>query len=254
MWDDTRQLNQVALAIAIAAVAMFLYAATIWGVRQPVFALQEVVIRGPLTRANPAHLEAVVREELKGTFFTLRLMDARESLVKVPWVRVVGLRRAWPKTLEIIVTEHEPLARWNEGSLVNVQGETFTADYDGELPQFSGPEGSAFDVAAHFREFGQTLKPTGLSLAEIRLSERAAWQIKTEGANPLMLELGRVDPGARLARFVAYYPGTIVKLQRAGTRVEQVDLRYRNGFAARVPGFRETPAKKPASDQARGKV
>ena len=254
MWDNTRQLNQVALAIAVAAVAMLVYAATLWAVRQPVFALQEVVIRGPLTRASPAHLEAIVREELKGTFFTLRLADARESLVKVPWVRAVGLRRAWPKTLEIIVTEHEPLARWNEGSLVNVQGETFTADFDGELPQFTGPDGSAFDVTAHFREFGQTLEPTGLSLAEIRLSERAAWQIRTEGANPLMLELGRVDPGARLARFVAYYPGTIQKLQRAGTRVEHIDLRYRNGFAARVPGFRETPGKKPTPDQVRGKV
>jgi cell division protein FtsQ len=254
MWDNTRQLNQAALAIAVAAVAMLVYAATLWGVRQPVFALQEVVIRGPLARASSAHLEAVVREELKGTFFTLRLADARESLIKVPWVRAVGLRRAWPKTLEIVVTEHEPLARWNEGSLVNVQGETFTADYDGELPQFSGPEGSAFDVTAHFREFGQALKPTGLSLNEIHLSERAAWEIKTEGPNPLTLELGRVDPGTRLARFVAYYPGTIQKLQRAGTRVERIDLRYRNGFAARVPGFRETPAKKPAPDQVRGKV
>jgi cell division protein FtsQ len=254
MWDNTRQLNQVALVIAVAAVAMLVYAATLWAVRQPVFALQEVVIRGPLTRANPAHLEAVVREELRGTFFTLRLADARESLVRVPWVRAVGLRRAWPKTLEIIVTEHDPLARWNEASLVNVQGETFTADYNGELPQFSGPEGRAADVAAHFREFGQTVKPIGLSLAEIRLSERAAWEIKTEGPNPLMLELGRVDPGARLARFVEYYPGTVAKLQRAGTRVERIDLRYRNGFAARVPGFRETPVKKPAPDQVRGKV
>jgi cell division protein FtsQ len=254
MWDNTRQLNQVALVIAVAAVAMLVYAATLWAVRQPVFALQEVVIRGPLTRANAAHLEAVVREELKGTFFTLRLADARESLVRVPWVRAVGLRRAWPKTLEVIVTEHEPLARWNESSLVNVQGETFTADYDGELPQFSGPEGSAFDVTAHFREFGERLKPIGLSLAEIRLSERAAWEIKTEGPNPLRLELGRVEPGTRLARFVEYYPGTVAKLQRAGTRVERVDLRYRNGFAARVPGFRETPAKKPGPDQVRGKV
>jgi cell division protein FtsQ len=254
MWDNTRQLNQVALAIAVAAVAMFLYGATLWAVRQPVFALREVVIRGPLARVNPAHIEAVVREELKGTFFTLRLADARVSLARVPWVRAIGLRRAWPRTLEISVTEQEPLARWNEASLVNAQGETFTADYDGELPQFSGPEGSAADVTAHFREFGQTLKPTGLALAEIRLSERAAWELKTEGPTPLMLELGRVDPGGRLARFVAYYPGTIVKLQRAGTRVERVDLRYRNGFAARVPGFRETPAKKPALDQVRGKV
>jgi cell division protein FtsQ len=254
MWDNTRQLNAVALVIAVAAVAMLAYAATLWAVRQPVFALQEVVIRGPLARANPAHLEAVVREELKGTFFTLRLAEARESLAKVAWVRAVALRRAWPGTLEVIVTEHEPLARWNEGALVNAQGETFTADYDGELPQFSGPEGSAVDVTAHFREFGQTLMPTGLSLAEIRLSERAAWEIKTEGATPLTLELGRVEPGARLARFVAYYPGTIAKLQRAGTRVDRVDLRYRNGFAARVPGFRESPAKKPVPDQHRGRL
>lgn len=254
MWDNTRQLNQVALVIAVASVAMLAYAATLWAVRQPLFALQEVVIRGPLARANPAHLEAVVREELKGTFFTLRLADARESLIKVPWVRAVGLRRAWPKTLEITVTEHEPLARWNEGSLVNVQGEIFTADYNGELPQFSGPEGSAAVVTAHFREFGEALKPIGLTLAEIRYSARAAWELKTEGAKPLLLELGRVDPGARLARFVEYYPATIAKLQRAGTRVEQIDLRYRNGFAARVPGFKETPAKKPAPDQVRGKV
>ncbi len=254
MWDNARQLNQVALVLTVVAVAMLTYALTLWAVRQPVFALQEVVIRGPLTRANPAHLEAVVREELKGTWFTLRLADARESLTRVPWVRAVGLRRAWPKTLEITVTEHEPLARWNEGSLVNVQGEVFAADYNGDLPQFSGPEGSAADVTAHFREFGQTLRPTGLVLVEIHLSERAAWELRTEGANPLRLELGRVDPGARLARFVAYYPGTIAKLQRAGTRVEQIDLRYRNGFAARVPGFRETPAKKPAPDQVRGKA
>jgi hypothetical protein len=34
--------------------------------------------------------------------------DARESLAKVPWVRAVALRRSWPKTLEITVTEHEP--------------------------------------------------------------------------------------------------------------------------------------------------
>ncbi len=253
MWDSPRQLNAIAIAIAVAALAMLVSTATLWAVRQPVFALQQVVIRGPLARANPAHLEAVVREELKGTFFTMRLGEAKDSLIKVPWVRSIALRRAWPMTLEITVTEHEPLARWNESALVNMQGETFTADYDGELPQFSGPEGSAADVTARFREFGQALRPTGLALAEVRLSERAAWELRTDGNPPLTLELGRVEPGARLARFVAYYPGTIAKMRRAGTRVDQVDLRYRNGFAARVPGFSETPAKTPAPGQARGR-
>jgi hypothetical protein len=33
-------------------------------------------------------------------------------------------------------------------------------------------------------------------------------------------------------------------LARTGTRIEHVDLRYRNGFAARFPGFRERAPKK----------
>ncbi len=35
-------------------------------------------------------------------------------------------------------------------------------------------------------------------------------------------------------------------LARSGTPIEYVDLRYRNGFAARVPGFKERPPKKAA--------
>jgi cell division protein FtsQ len=252
MWDNARQLNAVALVLAATAIAMLAVAAVTWSIRQPAFALREVVIRGPLERVNPAHVEAVVREELKGTFFTLRLADARTSLASLPWVRAVALRRAWPLRLEVSVSEHEPLARWNDSALVNVQGETFIADYDGELPQFTGPEGSAADVAARFREFAQALSPTGLTVAEIRRSERAAWELKTEGAGAMTLELGRVEPDARLARFVTYYPATIARLQRAGKRVDKVDLRYRNGFAAHVPGFGDAPAKKTPAQQKHG--
>ncbi len=246
MWDDPRQMNAVALCIAIAALAMLALAALAWAVRQPVFAFREVVIYGPLARANPAHLEAVIREELRGTFFTMRLADARGSLSRVPWVRGLALRRAWPGRLEVTVSEHEPLARWNDSALVNTHGETFTADYAGELPQFTGPDGSAAEVAMRFREFGEMLRAAKLAIAEIRLSARGGWRLKTEGSNPLTLELGRVEAGARLTRFVAYYSSTLGRLQRAGLRVDQVDLRYRNGFAARMPGFKEPPAKRPA--------
>ena len=65
--------------------------------------------------------------------------------------------------------------------------------------------------------------------------------------------MSRVEPGARLERFVVYYPGTIAKMQRAGTRVDQIDLRYRNGFAARVPGFRDAPASKAAPERRQGR-
>jgi cell division protein FtsQ len=245
MWDDAKQLDALALLLTLAAGAMLAWGAGAWLVRQPVFAFREVVVRGPLERTSGAHLETVIREELSGTFFTMNLDRARASLARVPWVRSVALRRQWPRRLEITVEEHEPLARWNDTGLVNRQGEVFAADYDGELPAFAGPDGSAAGVADRYREWGALLRPTGLVLRDVMLSPRGGWQVRATGdAGTLQIALGRDEPVARLERFVAAYGRTIGALARAGTRVEYVDLRYRNGFAARVPGFKERPPKK----------
>jgi cell division protein FtsQ len=245
MWDDPRRMNAVALLLAVAAVAMLAWGAVAWAVRQPEFAIRRVVVEGPLTRVNPAHVGAVIREELRGTFFTMRLADARASLQRVPWVKSVALRRLWPDRLEVSLTEHEPLARWNENGLVDTTGEVFTADFDGELPQFEGPDGSSPQVSATFRDFGAALAGRGLAISELQFSPRGAWRLRTTGAAALTVELGRSAPEERLARFVAYYPRTLGALARDGKTVERVDLRYRNGFAVWVPGFAEKTSKKP---------
>jgi len=244
MWDSPRQLNVLALAFALAALGLSAWGAAAWAVRQPAFALRQVVIDGELRRANAAHLAAVVREELRGTFFTLRLPEARDSLQRVPWVKTVALRREWPDTLRITVVEHHPLARWTEGALLDTEGEVFTAEFAGALPQLAGPDGSASLVASRFREYGTELASRALSIAELRLSPRGGWQLRTAGSAPLTIQLGRNDPAERLSRFIAYYGRTIGALARAGTRVDYVDLRYGNGFAVRVPGFVDKSARK----------
>ena len=248
MWDDARQLTAVAAVLTALAVAALLWGALAWAARQPQFAIREVVFRGALDHVNAARLEAIVRDELSGTFFTMDLERARASLRAVPWVRSVALRRQWPRQLEITVEEYVPAARWNETALVDASGEVFAADYDGELPRFEGPDGRGAEVAARFREWSDALVPLGLTLDGIRLSPRGGWHLVAKGAGgSLAIELGREEPAARLARFVAVYGRTVGALARVGTRIEQVDLRHRDGFAARVPGFRERAPKRRAA-------
>lgn len=247
MWDDARQMNIAAgVLVALAALAV-LWSFGGWLVRQPWAAFREVVVAAPLERASAPHVEAVIRDELAGTFFTMDLARAGEALKKVAWVRNVSLRRQWPGRLEVTVEEHVPLARWNDAALVNTDGETFVADWNGELPLFAGPEGRAAEVTLRWREWTEVLAPLALTLPVVRLSERGGWSLSAAGAaGRLQLELGRDEPSTRLGRFVAAYGRTIGALARVGTKVGHVDLRYRNGFAARVPGFREKPPKKAA--------
>jgi cell division protein FtsQ len=247
MWDDARQLNATAATLAAIAIVALAWGALSWLARQPMFDIREVVVSSPLGRAGAAELEAVIRSELRGTFFTLNLDRARASIGKVAWVRSVSLRRQWPRRVDIDITEHEPLARWNDRMLVDVEGDVFAADYGGELPRFEGPDGHAAAVAARYREWTATLAPLGLSLSDVKLTARGSWHVRAVGgATPLDIELGRDEPTARLARFAAVFGRTIGALGRNGTTIAQVDLRYRNGFAVRVPGFRERPAKKAA--------
>ena len=245
MWDDTRRMNALATGLAVLAFGLLAWGAVTWLVRQPAFAFQDVVVRTPLQRANAAHVEAVVRDELSGTFFTMNLDRSRAALARVPWVRKVALRRQWPQRLEVEIEEHAPLARWNDSALVNAEGEVFVADYNGELPLFSGPDGRSPEIAGRYREWGEALAPLGLVIRELDLSPRGGWRLTASGAgNPLTIEIGRDDPVARLSRFIAAYGRTIGVLARSGTRIEHVDLRYRNGFAARVPRFKERPPKR----------
>lgn len=245
MWDDPKQLHAIAAGLALIALGALVVGGFAWLFRQPVFEFREVVVTTPPGRASAAHLEAVIRDEFAGTFFTMNLDRARAALMRVPWVRRASLSRQWPQRLEVSIDEHRPLARWNGDALVNTDGEVFTADYDGDLPQFEGTDGRAAEVAARFAQWSAALLPLSLTVQEIRVSPRGGWRLRATGAaGALDIELGRDDPGERLARFVAVYGRTIQALLRAGTRVDRVDLRYRNGFAAHVPGFRERPGKK----------
>jgi len=245
MWDDARQLNSIALVLVAVAVAVLVWGALAWAMRQPAFAIREVVVTTPLERASGAHVESIVREELGGTFFTMDLERARRTLAQVPWIRNVALRRQWPHRLEIVVEEQAPFARWNDAALVNPQGEVFVADWNGDLPQFSGPDGQSALMTTRFRDWSAALAPLALTVRALTMSARGGWRIAAVGtAGPLTLELGRDDPAGRLARFVAAHGRTVGALARDGRPVEWVDLRYRSGFAARIPGFREKPARK----------
>jgi cell division protein FtsQ len=179
---------------------------------------------------NREQVKLIVAKHLKGNFFTLDLVKARNAFEKLPWARNVSLRRRWPDTLEVVIEEHQALARWGTIALVNTHGELFHAASGSELPMFYGPGDGVVEVASQFGEFSKALKKANLEIANLALTPRRAWQITT--TNGMVVELGRVEMQPRLEKFVSVYSSTIAGLNM---KVTYADLRYPNGFAVRRP-------------------
>jgi len=230
-------------ANALYGVAVFivLCIAVIATVNSRLFPLQKISLRGDLAHLEAEQVEEALAGRVTGNFFGVDLVAVRNALHELPWVRKVHVRRQWPDTLVAEVEEHEPLARWEGGGLVNTHGELFyAAPPASELPRFAGPEGSAATVTTYYREFERLVEPLDMAITHVALSPRRAWEMRLagEGGARLTLMLGREQDEQRavdrLARFVAYYPQTLGHLGRQSARV---DLRYPNGFALRVPGL-----------------
>jgi cell division protein FtsQ len=239
-------LSQVARVLTWGALGLLAYGTSSWVVAQPWFALRSIEVKTPVAHVTEAQIRLVAERQVRGTFFTVDLESVRNSLEKLPWVREARVERRWPDTLVVSLTEHVPLARWNDNALVNEAGEVFVAAVDARLPRLSGPEDSSLEVVAAYRRHQAALAPLGLVIDEVRLSPRRAWRLRLD--NGMQLALGREQTDARLARFAALYPRLFsaqpvaqdATLQPATATAAAivpvtVDLRYPDGFAVRMP-------------------
>lgn len=217
-------------------------------------ALARVRIEGEVHHTSRALLQHTLAQQVVGNFFALDLAVIRRALEALPWIAHVSVRRVWPLTLVVQVREHEALAHWGERSLVSPEGVIFTPNAESVpngLVQLQGPEGSASEVIKCYRWLQRRLAPSGVT--RLALSARHAWSLDIklviaacqdqtlevcsasspadeQVAQPrgLHLSLGTQDLEARVERFLHYLP----RLPQPED-LEQVDLRYSNGFAAR---------------------
>ena len=249
-------LNQVARVLTWGALALLGYGVISWVGAQPWFALRSIEVKTPVAHVTEAQIRLVAERQVRGTFFTVdldavrgtfftvNLENVRSSLEKLPWVREARVERRWTDTLVVSLTEHVPLARWNDNALVSESCEVFAAALDQPLPRLAGPEGCSAEVVDAYRRNQAALAPLGMKISELRLSPRRAWWMRLD--NGMQLALGRLQTDARLARFVSLYPRLFAAQTAAGASPLSanpaapiapltVDLRYPDGFAVRMP-------------------
>ncbi|MEK6736215.1 MAG: cell division protein FtsQ/DivIB [Pseudomonadota bacterium] len=235
-------MNSLSRLLIASVVIVMLYAIGLRLIKPPFFPLKEIniqVINGTgssnmeLQRITHEQIEHIARNEIKGNFLSMNLVDVRDAFIRLPWIREAKVKREWPHGLNVTVEEHRALAHWGSHALVNTYGEVFRVSIDEKLPVFIGPkEDSAQEVAQQYQRFSRILAPIQQDIAEINLSPRHAWRIQLDTGT--VLELGRNEIEIRLARYVSVYNHSIARLNQQEP-LAYVDLRYPDGFAVRMP-------------------
>lgn len=206
-----------------------------------------IVIESTFQRVTPIQVEAAIAPALDEGFWSLDLDDLRTRLEALPWVDTTQLRRAWPDTLIVRITEHRAAARWRDQGLLNARGELFaTRPEHGfpELPRLFGPDGSEHEVARLYLELRERLIDAHLKIDTLYLDERGSWRLVLETGQEV--RFGRRDVDERVRRF---FDIAAPALANELHRVRYIDLRYTNGFAV---GWRDEEGADEAGSNAAG--
>lgn len=190
-----------------------------------------VRVEGEFKHLTRAQLHAVIADYAVGGFFSVDVDAVRRAALRSPWVDTVSVRRVWPDTLRVAVTEQKPVARWGAGALLNERGEVFTPpaeSFPPGLPQLSGPAGREGDVLAQLTAISKALQPLRQGVMRLTLDERRSWAVVLSDGVELLL--GQEDIAARVTRYTSVYTQA---LSARGRQISAVDLRYTNGFAVR---------------------
>ena len=241
---DVRLMN-FAASVLLAGLSVFGIAALLaWGARQPIFALQRIVVQGDVSHSDPLTLRANVAPRLRGTFFTLDLAQAKAVFEAQPWVRKAVVRREFPSQLRVTLQAHQASAYWGaegEYRLINNFGEVFEANLDEvepiDLPRLSGPEGQGLSVLVMY----QTLKPlfdqVDQGLDQVELSGGGLWRVKLDSGAELELGRGNAQELVpRTTRFLKTFTQAASVYGRSFASLETADLRYPQGYAMRLRG------------------
>lgn len=222
-------IGAIFLFAVITVIGSTLYSTISWMWDDQRLPLSKIVLQGDLTHVSAKDVQhAFANLEHIGTFMSQDIDVLQQSVEQIPWVSQASVRKQWPDTVKVFLTEYEASAIWNGIDMLDVHGVVFSGNVsvmEEQKVKLYGPTGTERFVLDTYRDSNAKLATLGLAISSLVLNERRAWQVILD--NGIRLELGKDALDERLQRFIFLY-------RELGDKVSQIsyiDLRYDTGAA-----------------------
>jgi cell division protein FtsQ len=219
-----RGLKRVVTAVSLITMAGLLGFATKLATDMPV---EAIAITGEMRHVDRRDLENVIAPQVENGFLLTDLTSIREDIEALAWVYDTNVRREWPGTIKVHVTEQQPIARWGKAAYINQHGFVFDGEFMSrysELPMLWSEQNKPPALIEHFKLFQMLLLPHGLAVAA--LNEDRLGQVSAELTDGTDVQFGDKDFAQRVRRFVA-----LLESEDSANSIARIDFRYERGAA-----------------------
>ncbi|MED5390297.1 MAG: FtsQ-type POTRA domain-containing protein, partial [Pseudomonadota bacterium] len=193
-------------------------------------------------RVDAQTVERTAWLALMGNYFTADLEQIENALVRLPGVYQAAVRRHWPDTLEISITEAGAIALWYATDGSNLASRDYVnlpPDSNITLqPVLRSPTADRHTVIDAFLDLVTSLSPLGLGVKILSVNHAGDWEVVLQSEYlqipaDLKIIVGRGNPVRKVNQFAAVFDSY---LRDRLPDIERVDMRYDSGFAVQWRG------------------
>ena len=222
-----RWLSVVALLMVVGGAVLWMRA---WISDPTHLTIEKVEWQGDFQYLKQTDLAALAQPFVQTNLYLLDTDGLEKALEQNSWVRGASLRKVWPNQLVVDVETQFPVAFWGDDKLLNQFGEIFAGvlpEKQGVFPIIYSPQSNSGRVMGErYVQLTKMLAGLNLEIIELSEDERGSWRMKVRHGPEIII--GRKEQEKRVQRFkVGYLQGLKDRLGE----IDQIDLRYTNGFA-----------------------
>lgn len=195
--------------------------------------ISEISVSGELNKLSSTEVSTALQPWLGSSFLTADLDAIKVQVQSLPWVHHSEVARVWPGKIVVTAVEQVPVARWNEASYLNQEGEVFTPealDWTVALPHLQGPESSELvtrkEMLSSLADLTALLAVHQQQLLRLELKSRGVWEASL--LNGVDIALGELPFEQKVTRLGEVMKGASAEMV---ARMKMIDTRYPNGIA-----------------------
>ena len=198
-------------------------------VKKIYFPIKNISIESKIINVNKDDVLEKSKSYYSKSFFNFKINILKKEIEKVSWVRSADIRRVYPDEIKIYITEHVPIAIWNNKSYMNDAGDIFfIRDIKKNLPFINSNKNRNKIMFVYFSLLLKYISDYNFDIKINKIEENDIRSLSAHLSSGIIVKFGSKGIEDKMHTFLKLYK--TLNSSDLG-KIGYIDMRYSNGFS-----------------------